>query len=55
MAKSTKRIQATVRPAERPPSHEELGELAEKLLRLLERARARKREKRDDAPKGNAA
>jgi hypothetical protein len=54
MAKSTKKIQATVRPAERPPSHEQLGELVEKLLQLLAEERA-EREKPDDAPKGNAA
>jgi hypothetical protein len=38
-----KPIKVTVRPAEKPPSREELGEIAENLLRILARARARKK------------
>lgn len=51
-------IKVTVRPAERPPSREELGELAENLLGILARAegrKLRKEAKADETPEASGA
>jgi hypothetical protein len=51
LAKPEPRIKVTVVPSERPVSREQLGEIAEKLLQILARARARKAQKLRDESK----
>jgi hypothetical protein len=50
-----KEIKVTIKPAERPPSRERLGEIAEKLLAILARARARKAEVKRNGAHSSAA
>lgn len=52
-----KPIKVTLKPPDRPPSREQLGELAEKLLEILARAEARKlrKERTTDGDRNHAA